>query len=54
MLEEPNRLRFNQLVDHATQNCPDGEESFVSMTDIRQTSLVQEDFLDDEYSNCFG
>ena len=54
MFQQPNGLSLHQLVHHIAQYGPHGVEPLVCMTDIRQTRLVQQNLLDDEYRNGFG
>ena len=54
MLEEADSLRFDELIHHITKDGTDGVEAFVSMTDVGQSSLVEEDLLDDEDRDGLG
>jgi hypothetical protein len=53
MFEKPNRLGFNKLVNHITQHSADGVESFVCMANVRQTSLIEKNFLHNENGHGF-
>ena len=48
MLQESHSLGLDQLVDHIAEHCPDSIEAFISLTDVGEAHLVEEDFLDDE------
>ena len=54
MLQQPNRLGLHQLVYHVAQHSPHGVEPLVSVADVRQTRLVQQDLLNDEDRNSLG
>ena len=54
MLEQTNRLRLDELVDHVAEHGADGEEAFVSVTNIGQPRFVEQDLLDDEDGDRFG
>lgn len=49
MLEQPHSLGFHQLIHHITQNRPNRIEPLICMADIRQSRLIKQDFLHDEY-----
>lgn len=53
MLEQPHRLRLDQLIHHVAQYGSDGVEPLVCVADVRQSGLVEEDFLNDEYCDGF-
>lgn len=48
VFEESDRLGFDELVDHVAEDGTDGEKAFVSVTDIGEPGLVEEDLLHDE------
>lgn len=54
MLQEPHGLLLNQLSDHIAENGPNCVESFVSMTDIPQSSIVEKYLLHDKYGDCLA
>ena len=54
MLQQPNRLSLHQLVYHVAQHSPHGVESLIRVADVRQTRLIQQDFLNDEDRNGLG
>ena len=54
VLQKPNCLGFHQLVHHVAQDSHDGEETLISVANIRQPCLIKQDFLDDEDRNGFG
>jgi len=54
MFEESDRLSLDKLIDHVTKDGADGEKSLVSVTDVREPGLVEEDLLHDEDCYCFG
>ena len=54
VLEESDRLRLDELVNHVAKDSADGEKAFVGVTDIREASLVKEDLLHDENGNGLG
>jgi hypothetical protein len=54
VLQQPNGLRFHQLVHHVTQYRPHSVEPLICVTDIRQACLVQKDLLNDEDRNRLG
>ncbi len=54
VLEQPDCLRLDELVDHVAENGPDGEEALVGMANISQPSFVEQDFLDNEDGNRLG
>ena len=51
MLQQADCLGLNKLVDHVAQDGSDSVEPFVGMTDIGETSLIQEDLLYNEDGN---
>jgi hypothetical protein len=54
VLEESDRLRLYELVNHVAKDSADSEKAFVGVTDIREASLVKEDLLHDENGNRLG
>ncbi len=54
MLEQTHCLGLDQLVDHVAEDGSNGVEPLVRVANVRQPSLVQEDFLDDEDGDSFG
>ena len=60
MLEQAHCLLLDELVDHVGKNGSNGVESFVSLTDVLQTEVVEQDLLNDkdgdslaEFATCF-
>jgi predicted fused transcriptional regulator/phosphomethylpyrimidine kinase len=53
MLQEPNSLCLNELVDHVAEDGADGVEPLVRVADIRQARLVQKNLLNDKDSDRF-
>ena len=45
---------LDQLIDHVAENGPHSVEPFVRVADVRQTSLVEENLLDDEDGDSLG
>jgi hypothetical protein len=54
VLEEPHSLLFNQLVHHIAQNGAHGVEALISLADIAQPDVIQQNLLDDEDSNSLA
>ena len=54
MLEQPNRLRLDELVDHVAEDGADGEEALVSVANVGQPRFVEQDLLDDEDGDRLG
>ncbi len=54
MLEQSNRLRLDELVDHVAEDGADGEEALVSVANIGEPRFVEQDLLDDEDSDRLG
>ena len=54
MLEESDRLRLYELVDHVAKDGTNGEETLVGVTDVGEPGFVEEDLLHDEDCDCFG
>jgi hypothetical protein len=54
MFQKPDSLSLDQLINHVAEHSPDGVESFVGVTDIRQSSFVEKDLLHDEYGHSLG
>ena len=48
MLEQAHRLSLHQLIDHVAENSADGVKALVSVANVRQACLIQEDLLNDE------
>jgi len=53
MLQEPNSLRLDELVDHVAEDGADGVEPLVCVAYIRQARLVQKNLLNDKDSDRF-
>lgn len=51
MLQQTHRLLFNKLVDHVGKNSSNSVESLVSLTDVLQAEVIEQDLLDDEDSD---
>jgi hypothetical protein len=54
MLQQPNRLGIHQIIDHRAQDGPYRVESFVCLTDVCQSKVIQQDLLYDEDGDSFG
>ena len=54
VFEESDRLGLDELVDHVAGDGADGEKAFVSVTDVGETGLVEEDLLHDEDCDRLG
>ena len=54
MLQKPSSLLFYELVDHITQNRPNGVKPLVCGADIVQAIVIKEYLLYNEYSNRFA
>jgi hypothetical protein len=54
VFEEPNCLSCNKLLDHVAQYGSNGEEALVSMANVGETGLVEENLLNDEDGNGLG
>lgn len=50
----PDGLGLDQLLDHVAKHCTDCIESLVCVADVRESRLVQEDFLYDEDGDSLG
>ena len=48
VLEKPDRLALDQLVDHVAKHSADRVEALVRLADVSQPHLVEQDLLDDE------
>jgi hypothetical protein len=48
VLEEADRLRLDELVDHVAEDGADGVEALVRVADVREPGLVEQDLLHDE------
>jgi hypothetical protein len=51
MLQQPHRLLVNQLSNHITEYSTDGVEALVSLADVLQAHVIEQDLLNDEDSN---
>ena len=54
MLQQAYGLRLHQLVNHVTQHSHNREKSFVSVTNVCQTGLIEKNLLNDEDCDGFG
>lgn len=54
VLEESDRLRLDELVDHVTKDGADGKEALVGVTDIREPGFVKKNLLHDKDCNRLG
>jgi len=54
VLEESDRLRLDELVDHVAEDGADGEETLVGVTDVGKPGFVEEDLLHNKDCDCFG
>ena len=51
MLEKADSLLLHKLVHHVTENRANGIESLVSLADVGEANVIQEDLLDNEDGN---
>lgn len=51
VLEKAHCLLVDQLSDHVAEDCSDGVEALVGLTDVLQAHVVKQDLLDDEDSD---
>ena len=51
MLEESDRLRLDELIDHVAKDGADGEKALIGVTDVREPGLIEKDLLYDE--DCY-
>jgi hypothetical protein len=54
MLKEAHSLLLNELVNHVAQNCSNSVKSLVSLTDVLQTEVVEQDLLNDKDGDCLA
>jgi hypothetical protein len=54
MFKESYCLSFNKLVDHIAKDSANCIKPLIGMANICQTSLIQQNFLDDENGNSLG
>jgi hypothetical protein len=54
MLQQPNRLLVDKLCNHITQYRAHSVEPLVSLADVLQAHVVEQDLLDDEDSNSLA
>jgi hypothetical protein len=54
MFEKADRLGLNKLIDHIAENGPNSVEAFISVADISQSCLVEQNLLDNKYGNSLG
>ena len=54
MFQQADCLSLDKLVDHVAQNHANGIETLVSVANVRQPRVVQEDLLHDEDGHGFG
>lgn len=47
-------MLFHKLTNHVTKDGANGVESFVSSTNVVQTTVVEENLLNDEDGNCLA
>ena len=48
MLEKPDCLRLDKLVNHITEHSSDGVEPLICMANVCETGLIQQNLLDNE------
>lgn len=53
MLQQAGSLLLDKLGDHVAKHSAHGVEPLVGGADIVKTTVVKEDFLDDEDGHCF-
>lgn len=54
MLQQPHRLTLLQLQHHVTQHRPHGIEPLISLADIIQPHVVEQNLLHDEDGHCLA
>jgi hypothetical protein len=54
VLQQPDRLRIHERVDHVAEHSPNSVESLVSLADISETQVVEQDLLNDEDGHRLG
>ena len=54
VLEKPNSLGLDELVDHIAEHGANSVKAFIGVADVRQASLIKKDLLNDEDGDCFG
>lgn len=54
MLQEPNGLLLDQLSDHIAENGSNRIEPFISMTNVSESSVVEENLLHNKYGHCLA
>ena len=54
MLEQSHCLTFDKLIHHVTQHRPDCVEPLVSLADVCEAEIVEQNLLDDEDGHRFG
>lgn len=48
MLEQPDGLTLDELIDHVAEDSSDGVEPLVRLTNISEPEIVEEDLLHNE------
>lgn len=54
MLQETDGLSFDKANDHVTQDCSHSVESLIGSADVSQTSVIEQNLLDDEDGHGLG
>ena len=54
VLEESDRLRLDELVDHVAEDGADGKKALVGVTNIREPGFVKKNLLHDKDCNSLG
>ena len=54
MLEQSHSLSLNELVHHVAEHSSNGVETFVCLANVRQSGLVEQDFLNNEDGDGLG
>ena len=54
MFEQADSLLFHKLVDHITKNGANSVETLVSLADVGQPNVIQQDLLYDEDGHCLA
>jgi hypothetical protein len=52
MLEQPDSLLLDKLVDHIAQDRPNGVKPLISLANVRQTHIIKQNLLHNE--DCHG
>ena len=54
MFEQAHCLLLDKLRDHVAEDSPHSIEPLVCVTDVAQSDVIKEDFLNDEYRHRFA